>query len=176
MANFELFLPLLLQHEGGFVDDPLDPGGATNKGVTFTTFCSCSTTLLGVDPTLNNLKSLTDQQAGKIYRADYWNKVCGDEIQSQNLANIVCDFYVNSPEAAAKLLQTILNQLGASLTVDGCIGPATIRALGAVDENEVYRRYKAGRIAFYRNLVQENPSMSKFLNGWLNRVNSFPDV
>lgn len=176
MANFDLCLPLILQHEGGFVDDPDDPGGATNKGITFKIFCGCATRLLTLEPTIANLKSLTDEQAGEIYRANYWNAILGDEITSQSLANIVCDFYVNSEVAAAKLLQTVLNELGADLKVDGCIGPATIKALSAVDENEVYRRYKAGRIAFYRQLAHSDPSLSKFLNGWLDRVNSFPDV
>lgn len=176
MANFDICLPIILKNESGFVDDPDDPGGATNKGITFKTFCSCANSLLDTEPTMANLEALTDEQAGKIYRQNYWNAVYGDEIASQNLANIVCDFYVNSEVAAAKLLQTVLNDLGANLKVDGCVGPATTKALANVDQDEVYRRYKAGRIAFYQALVQENPSLSKFLKGWVNRVNSFPDV
>lgn len=177
MANFDVCLPIILKNEGGFVDDPDDPGGATNKGITFKTFCSCcSTGLLGVQPTVANLKSLTDQQAGAIYRANYWNAVCGDQIASQDLANIVCDFFVNSEANAAKLLQSILNGMGATLKVDGCIGPGTMRALALADQNEVYVQYKSGRIAFYRKLAQDEPPLGKFLNGWINRVNSFPDL
>jgi lysozyme family protein len=73
MANFDLFLPLLLEFEGGYVDDPEDPGGETNKGVTMAVFRECSLELLGIDPTSDALKALTDAQAGIIYKARYWN-------------------------------------------------------------------------------------------------------
>ena len=88
MANFDVFLPILLRFEGGYVDDPTDPGGETNKGVTMATFQQCSHELLGLDPTSDNLKALTDAQAGIIYKALYWNKIQGDAIGLQDLANI----------------------------------------------------------------------------------------
>ncbi len=67
MASFDLFLPMLLQNEGGYVDNPNDPGGETNKGITMATFCQCSHALLGIDPTSENLQALTVAQAGIIY-------------------------------------------------------------------------------------------------------------
>jgi lysozyme family protein len=176
MADFDVFLPMLLGFEGGFVDDPADPGGATNKGITLITFGRCAQSLLSVEPSLDNLKALTDAQAGIVYNALYWNPIHAGEYSTQNLANIVCDFYVNAGANATKLLQSVLNGLGAALTVDGAIGPASLRALANADADEVYRRYKAGRIAYYQNLVARQPSLSRFLKGWLNRVNSFPDV
>lgn len=175
MASFDVFLPVLLRFEGGFVDDPADPGGATNKGITMQTFRACARNVLGIEPTLGNLKALTDEQAGQIYRPLYWNKVQGDDITSQNLANMVCDFYVNAGVNASKLLQTILTEMGATLIIDGVIGAASLQALNGVDQSEVYRRYKGRRIQYYQNLVQNQPSLNKFLKGWLNRVNSFPD-
>ena len=176
MADFVLFLPILLKFEGGFSDDPVDPGGATNKGITLTTFTGCAKKLLNIDPTLENLKNLTDDQAGTIYRAHYWNPVQGDETKLQDLANIVCDFYVNAGTNATKLLQRVMNDLGASLTVDGSLGPASMEALATLDQTDVYRRYKAGRITYYKNLAQSQPALNRFLKGWLNRVNSFPDL
>jgi lysozyme family protein len=176
MANFDAFLPLLLRFEGGFVDDPVDPGGATNKGITLQTFRGSAQNLLGIEPTLDNLKVLTDEQAGSIYKALYWSKTRGDDMSSQDLANIVCDFYVNAGTNATKLLQTVLIGMGASLSVDGDIGPGSMQALEGADQSEVYRRYKQGRIGYYENLVQKQPALGKFLKGWLNRVNSFPDL
>ena len=55
MADFNVFLPILLGFEGGYVNDPTDPGGETNKGVTMKTFQQCSHGLLGLDPTSDNL-------------------------------------------------------------------------------------------------------------------------
>jgi lysozyme family protein len=173
MASFDIFLPMLLKFEGGYVDDPSDPGGATNKGITLQTFRGSAQNLLGIEPTLDNLKALSDEQAGTIYRALYWNKIHGDDVASQDLANIVCDFYVNAGANATKLLQTILTEMGANLTVDGVIGPTSVQALAAVDQSEVYRRYKQRRIQYYQDLVQRQPTLGKFLKGWINRVNSF---
>jgi len=110
MASFDLFLPILLRFEGGFVDDPSDPGGETTKGVTMATFRNCSHELLGIDPTSENLRALTDAQAGIIYRSLYWDKMSGDTFQLQDLANIVCDFYVNAGTHATILLQQIVNR------------------------------------------------------------------
>jgi lysozyme family protein len=176
MAEFNLFLPVVLKFEGGFVDDPADPGGATNKGITLNTFASCSGRLLGQDPTLENLSQLTDEHAGKIYRELYWDKVCGDQIAHQELASIVCDFYVNAGNNATKLLQRVMNDLGCQLPVDGVVGPASLAALSKLDPVEVYRRYKSGRIAYYQRLVANQPALARFLKGWINRVNAFPDL
>ena len=176
MADFNSFLPMLLKFEGGYVNDPADPGGETNKGVTMKTFQACSQRLLGLAPTSANLKALTDQQAGVIYKELYWDKTQGDAINLQDLANIVCDFYVNAGVHATKLLQSVMNDMGANLTVDGGIGSDSLTALASLDQTDVYRRYRQGRIAYYRNLVQKNPKLGKFLKGWLNRVNAFPDL
>jgi lysozyme family protein len=174
MASFDVFLPMVLRFEGGYVDDPADPGGETNKGITMTVFQHCAHELLGIDPTSQNLKNLTDGQAGRIYKVLYWDKIRGDALESQNLANIVCDFYVNAGTNATKLLQSIVAGLGAQVVQDGVIGTATLQALRSLDSQEVYRRYRQGRIDYYQRLVNARPSLSKFLDGWLNRVNAFP--
>lgn len=177
MADFDRFLPTLLKHESGFVTDPADPGGASNKGITLSAFQQCAKSLLGVDATLDNLKALTDAQAGKIYKALLWDKMCGDSIGSQELANIMLDFQVGSGANATRLLQRVLNSLGASplLEVDGAIKATTLAALGKADAQAVYTAYKQGRKDFYINLVNQRPAQRKFLNGWLARVDSFPE-
>jgi lysozyme family protein len=173
VASFDLFLPTLLRLEGGYVDDPSDPGGETNKGITMAIFRQCSHELLGLNPTSENLKSLTDSQAGIIYRANYWNKMRGDEIQLQDLANIACDFYVNAGTHATIMLQRILNSMGAHVVEDGVIGPASIQAMNGFNQADVYRQYKQGRINYYQSLGQRFP---QFLQGWLNRVDAFPNL
>jgi len=173
MASFDLFLPILLKFEGGYVNNPSDPGGQTNMGITMATFQQCAHELLGIDPTSDNLKALTPAQAGIIYRKNYWNKMMGDAFTLQDLANIVCDFYVNAGTNATKLLQTILQEKGAAITADGMIGPATMKALASFLQEDVYNIYKQRRIAYYQALGTKYPM---FLTGWLNRVNSFPDL
>lgn len=178
MADFNSFLPTLLKHEGGFVNDPVDPGGATNKGITIATFNQCAQRLLGVVPSIDTLRALTDQQAGVIYKALYWDAVRGDRIALQPLANIVFDFQVNAGAQSARLLQRVLNDLGTKppLTVDGAVGNGTLAALERSDSYAVYARFKQGRADYYRGLVERRPALGKFLKGWLNRVDSFPDL
>ena len=173
MASFDLFLPMLLAFEGGYVDDPNDPGGETNLGITMATFGVCAHELLGIDPTSDNLKALTDAQAGIVYRARYWDAMQGDEFALQDLANIVCDFYVNAGTNATVLLQRVMNGLGANVVEDGAIGAASMQALDGLDPVVVYRQYKQGRINYYQQLGQKYPM---FLNGWLKRVNAFPNL
>jgi lysozyme family protein len=173
LANFDLFLPILLKFEGGYVNDPNDPGGETNKGITMATFRECAQELLGIEPTSENLKALTDSQVGVIYKARYWDKMQGDAFPMQELANIVCDFFVNAGTRATVLLQRIINKMGGNIAEDGVIGPASLKALSALDQVQVYRQYKQGRIRYYRNLGRKYPM---FLKGWLNRANSFPNL
>jgi type VI secretion system secreted protein VgrG len=66
-----------------------------------------------------------------------------------------------------------MNGMGASVVEDGMIGLASIQALAGLSQVEVYRQFKQGRIRYYESLAQKYP---KFLHGWLNRVNSFPDL
>ncbi len=175
MASFDLYVPQLLKFEGGFVDDPADPGGATNLGITLATFQRYAQSLLGEAPTLEALRALTPEQAGAIYKQEYWDKLDGDQIASQPLAEILFDFYVNAGTEAVLLLQRILRQLGATdLALDGEMGPATLAALQAADQAQVYALYRQGRIDYYERLAQERPVDAKFLQGWLARAEWFP--
>jgi lysozyme family protein len=80
---------------------------------------------------------------------------------------------VNAGTHATSLLQQVIQTMGGSVSVDGCIGPATMKALEALAQDQVYQHYKAGRIAYYQQLGQRYP---QFLQGWLKRVNAFPDL
>lgn len=173
MASFDIVLPIILRFEGGYVDDPTDPGGETNKGVTMATFRDCSHQLLGLEPSSQNLRELTDAQAGLIYRAKYWRPIQGDQMDLQDLANIVCDFYVNAGTNATCLLQQIIRDNDGAVVCDGCIGPGTLQALHKLPQDVVYRAYKQGRIAYYEQLGRRYP---QFLEGWLQRVDFFPDL
>jgi type VI secretion system secreted protein VgrG len=66
-----------------------------------------------------------------------------------------------------------MNGMSANVVEDGVIGQASVEALSGLSQVEVYRQYKAGRVAYYQALAQKYP---KFLQGWLNRVNSFPNL
>ena len=175
MADFGIALPITLAFEGGYCNNPNDPGGETNHGITMAVFLHTAHPLLGIEPTSPNLKALTPAQAGIIYKANYWNMVHGDDLQLQELANIVFDFYVNAGTHSSSLLQRIINDMGAQppIVVDGGIGPGTLHALSALSQNDVYNKFKQGRIDYYTACGAQHPT---FLEGWLRRANTFPDL
>lgn len=118
--NFQKALKLVLKHEGGYVNYPRDPGGATNLGITLANFKRY------VKPggTIADLKKLTVEQASIVYRRQYWDVVLGAELPA-GVDYAVFDFAVNSgPRRAAEFLQ---RACGAD--VDGKIGPVTISAV-----------------------------------------------
>lgn len=157
LKNFAQANKLVLVHEGGFVDHPRDPGGATNKGITIATFRQF------IDPkgTVDDLKRLTVEQAGKVYKAQYWDKVRGDELPS-GLDYAVFDFCVNSgPGRAVKYLQMV-----AGVTADGQLGPKSMAAIERLNVRDAIHDLSDRRMAFLRNL----PTWNTFGNGWKRRV------
>jgi hypothetical protein len=158
--NFSRCVEQVFIHEGGFSDHPKDRGGATNMGIT-----------KGVleewrkpEPvSVDDVKSLTKEEAREIYRANYWNVLKCDELPpGVDLA--VFDFGVNSgPGRSTKMLQKIVG-----VTQDGGIGPITLGAVGALDPKQLITTLCQRRLEFLRGL-DIWPTFSK---GWTTRVNA----
>lgn len=167
MADFNKAIPIILKHEGGYVNHPNDPGGATNRGIIFRLFQKYASQL-NLPPTLDALKNLSENNAKIIYQWEFWNKMQGDLFNDQQVANIVFDGFVNMGPRALRMLQDVLN-----VKPDGVIGPQTIRAVNAGNPGVIFEAYKNLRGKFYRDLAERKPPMQVFLKGWLNRINSF---
>ncbi len=167
MADFNAAIPIILKHEGGYVNHPSDPGGATNRGIIFSLFRRYAPSL-GLKPDLESLKNLSEEDAKTISKQDFWDKMKGDLFKDQQVANIVFDAFVNMGPRALKLLQI---ELG--VEIDGVIGKQTLEAVNTANPKLVFEGFKDARLFFYRDLAQRKPHMEVFLNGWNNRVNSF---
>ena len=163
MADFYKYTPKLKQYEGGFVNHPADPGGATNRGVTLATFQAH----FGSNRTVADLKKMTDAQWELIMKT-YWDRCKGDQIRNQSIAELLVDWHINSGVAGIKAWQR-----SAALDADGIIGPKSLAVLNSPAEAVIFLRMKAAREQYYRNLALADPSKRTFLKGWLNRVNSF---
>lgn len=168
MADFEQSIGIILKHEGGFVNHPSDPGGATNRGITFNLFKQYADAL-EVSKDLYSLKALSEDQAKFIYQEHFWNPMRGDEIINQNIADILFDGFVNMGNKAIKLMQ---KEAGTTL-VDGVIGADSIRAINLANARVLFEGYKDARIKFYNDLATRKPKLEVFRKGWLNRINSF---
>lgn len=158
-AKFLLAIEEVIRNEGGYVNHPSDPGGATNFGITQRTY-----------PKLN-IKALTVEQAKQIYYTDWWVKGPYEAINAQSIATKVFDTAVNvGSKRAYKFLQQACNNLGAKLTVDGIIGPKTIAVVNSLPAPQLLAELRKEQAAYYSNLAQKRPSMKVFLRGWLNRA------
>jgi lysozyme family protein len=173
MALFAEALPFVLLHEGGFSDDPADHGGRTNFGITQRALGAFR--LEHPDLVLPaDVADLTEDEAGVVYHADYW---CFDGIESQRVATKAFDMAVNMGlRRAVKLLQTALNANGARLVVDGLYGGRTEAAVNAADEALLLRQLVSASAAYYRSIIERNPSQSRFAAGWLTRASALPPV
>ncbi|MAN77770.1 MAG: hypothetical protein CML24_11405 [Rhizobiales bacterium] len=160
--NFASALTEVLAHEGGYVNNPADPGGPTNLGVTLGTAKRLGIDVDGDgDTDIIDIKLLQPVDAAKVYRAEYWNKVRGDDLPS-GLDFAVFDFAVNSgPGRAAKYLQALVG-----VAQDGSIGPKTLAAVAAYDPAKLIDRLCDRRMTFLRNLSH----WSTFGKGWTRRV------
>jgi len=157
-SNFDTSLAAVLVHEGGFVCDPRDPGGATNKGVTQTTY-----DLWRIDHGLakQTVKCITPAEICALYKSRYWDKLQGDKLPS-GLDYCVFDFAVNSgPARAAKYLQEIV-----MVDVDGKIGPATLTAVAERPAAELIDALCDMRQHFLEGLK----TFGHFGRGWTRRV------
>ena len=181
--RFEDAFKIVLDFEGGYVNDPADRGGETNYGITYNTLNDAKNK--GWIPFNVTIQNIQLEHAKIIYKKGYWDAVQADSLPHP-LDLIMFDSAINhGPSVAVKLLQKSLNTLlpYTELKVDGIIGPLTLRAVrdyeGLQDvpgsHNKSNIRYLCidvlmNRIELYLSIVMNNKSQEKFLKGWLNRV------
>nr|WP_210340258.1 glycoside hydrolase family 108 protein [Microvirga splendida] len=146
-----------MQHEGGFVHHPGDPGGATKFGITRETLSRAR----GYPASVTDVRELTRAEAVALYRRLYWDAVRADELPP-GLDLAVFDLAVNSgPVRAVRMLQTTLG-----VPADGLMGPVTLKAAGEADLPQAIRRLTRARLGFLGRLA----AWPVFGRGWRRRV------
>ena len=163
-TGFDAALGLVLLHEGGWSDDPFDPGGATNKGITLATFANetnVEITASSIAGLKSALRQIPDVLVRSIYRDRYWQPAFASDLPAA-LALFHFDAAVNQGVGtAARMVQEALG-----VTIDGAIGPETLAAAQAADQATVLTRYAEIRRRRYRALAH----FWRFGRGWLRRV------
>ena len=172
--RFKKVSPIILRHEGGYVNHPSDKGGATNKGITFATWTKYAKSDLGVEPTLNNLKAITDDQATKIYSKRYWEPKGFCKIFDEKVSLMIYDWTITSGGAIKEVQKLLINEFNKDIKPDDGIGPKTIDAINEVeDQDKLFKRIAAIRKQYYTDLTYTKGvknSQDVFLIGWHNRV------
>lgn len=173
-TKFKKVAPIILAHEGGFVDHPSDKGGATNKGITFATWKKYAKEDVNVEPTLENLKKITDEQATTIYRKRYWEPKGFCKVEDERVGLMVYDWTITSGGAGKQVQRLLKNEFEQDIKDDGTIGSKTIEALNNVhDQDKLLTRIAEIRKQYYTDLTFTNGKKNDqdiFLKGWLNRV------
>lgn len=175
--NVDDIIDQTIGHEGGFVNDPDDPGGATKYGITIGTLRA-----VRGRATVQDVRDLTRDEAVEIYRDRYFYRPRIDELPIA-MQPTVFDMYVNAGGNAIKILQRLLSEFNEQVSVDGALGPQTISAT-----ERAYRRageflvdaYGIARRNYYFRIADRRPQSRKYARrrdggkgGWITRSEQF---
>ncbi len=151
--TFRQIFDRLIGHEGGYVNDPQDPGGETNWGITKRTAVA--------NGYISAMKNMTREQAFNIYQKAFWQRYNCEKLTS-SIAYQFFDAVVNHGSGnASRMLQRAAN-----VADDGIIGAISIQAIRSMAESDLLMRFNAERLKFYTKLSH----FPRYGKGWVNRV------
>jgi lysozyme family protein len=176
MANFNLFIPILQNVEGGYQNLSGDKGNFNSLGQNVGTNHGISARfyegIIKRPPTVADMKAITKEKAKQLYKKYFWDAIWGDFIINQSVANLIADHAVNGGESTiGTIVQKILkNDFGKAIKIDGDIAEKTSKAINSVNQQQLFNKIKASRSSYYSTIGGE------FLTGWLNRLKNFEFV
>jgi lysozyme family protein len=183
MQSVQAIAEEIVAREGGFANDPDDPGGATNHGVTIHTLRRLGMDLTGDGQvTEADVRRLTRSQAVGIFIEHYFRRPRIDALPEALQASVF-DMYVNAGAAAVRILQRLVTDMGFPCDTDGVVGPQTIRAVQMAAEaapGHIADAYGIARRNYYYALADGRPASRKYARrrdggkgGWITRAEEF---
>lgn len=172
MADINPYFRKLLPHEGGYVNNAHDAGGATNMGVTIATWQR-----MGYDKNhdghidLEDIKLLSPDDAKMILKKGYWDGWKADLIHNQSIAETLVEWIWGSGAWGVRIPQRILG-----LKEDGVVGPATIAAVNNANQKEFYDKLIVAKHKFIDDLCKNHPENNDFKAGWYKRISDIPFI
>ena len=162
--EFELLVKEVIKNEGGYVNDPVDPGGETKYGISKRSF-----------PHLD-IKNLTIEDAMAIYYEGYYDKYHLDRIKDLKLRYKIFDLSVNvGPGRACHFVSNALDDVGGSgVPLNGTISLGMIESINSVDPNFFLQFLIKEATNFYLAIIESKPKMKKYEKGWLRRAEHVP--
>jgi lysozyme family protein len=162
---FDAAFAALMDNEGGYANDPDDPGGETKYGISRKSY-----------PDLD-IAALTEEDARAIYRTDFWDALSLSEVTSPDIAGEIFDTAVNmGKRIAAVIAQKALKYLGEDLKVDGIIGPKTLAALnrwGERDPRALFVCLNGFQFMEYTAIINSRPALEQYGRGWTRRIQEY---
>jgi lysozyme family protein len=173
MADFTNAFQLMLAHEGGYGIDPDDPGGETYKGVSRKNWSKWDGWMKidrakrqsGFPASLDKDVEL-QEDVKAFYLVNFWNRIKGDDILEQKVAESIFDFGVNAGVGSS----ISIAQMVVGTDPDGVIGKESIAKINAFDREHFIAAFTIGKIARYINIVKKRPSSQKYFYGWVRRA------
>jgi lysozyme family protein len=167
-------IDFILEREGGFVNDPKDPGGATKYGISLRFLKTIDPAMADLDEDgdvdVDDILALTPDLARAFYRQFFYDPMGIDQYPAP-LGAAMLDTGVNMGKGrTGRILQRSLNQCGADLAVDGIVGPKTRTALMFFDVMDILRAFLLARVFVYAKLCRNNAGLTRFFFGWVERV------
>lgn len=179
MAEFESALSFILENEGGLVENPADPGGITNCGISLRFLRQIPEDRIrayGIftPVTDQTIRDLVAEQVGRIYKGEFWDQARFGELLEQYECNYIFDMGINYGLAQGiKLAQRAAScgEFGVPLVEDGILGDHTLHQINT------FYRIKASligvRLGYIHQLVATNPRNKEFQDGWIRRAYRF---
>ncbi|MFH3304312.1 glycosyl hydrolase 108 family protein [Klebsiella pneumoniae] len=172
---FSKISSVILQHEGGYVNDPNDRGGETNMGITIATWRAYAPSDLGIEATTNTLRNMTKEQAEIIYYNHYWEPKGFCKHETIKIALMLYDWTITSGRAVTQVRKMLHNEYNINLVVSNTMDDDMIHCINAIeDQEQLLSRIAEVRKEYYRSLTITNGEPNtqvRFLTGWINRVN-----
>ncbi|HCQ8102887.1 TPA: hypothetical protein OL911_005956, partial [Klebsiella pneumoniae] len=154
---FSKISSVILQHEGGYVNDPNDRGGETNMGITIATWRAYAPSDLGIEATTNTLRNMTKEQAEIIYYNHYWEPKGFCKLETIKIALMLYDWTITSGRAVTQVRKMLHNEYNINLVVSNTMDDDMIHCINAIeDQEQLLSRIAEVRKEYYRSLTITN--------------------
>ncbi len=162
--RFDRLIGKVLDHEGGLIYDPADPGGLTHWGISLRSYPH-----LGV----KGIRNLTQAQACDIYYRDWWLPLRCPQITDDRVAQKLLDTAVNVGfEPGVKIFQQSIGDVGTQVAVDGFMGPLTLAGANRAPASDLLAAIRVRQAQYYHGLIARRPALAKFEQEWMKRATS----
>ena len=170
--KFNKLAPIILEHEGGYKNEPSkDKGDPTNKGISWPVWVKYAKTDLNIEPTVENQRNLTSEQATIIYRKRYWEPKGYCEIEDLKIALMVYDWSITSGGAIKEIQKLLVNEYSQTIAIDGGMGKNTATAINdASKQGDLLNKIADIRRAYYKKGADEGWFSYDYSKGLDNRV------